>query len=256
MKKLALSTVLAAALLVLGATGTASAQETVPQFEFSFTTTPANPLAGEGRYAPLNVVAAWVTDDQGNFVKTVYETTSIRTNNLTAWTAIAPAVEVDVTSSATRASYDTPVVGQWDLNDALGTPVLDGIYHLYMELADAEQAECLDCIVNLESYAFEIDRLERTQSLLTCLEAPCIGFENVTASYALVPVEEEDDGGGDGGGDGTGGGDGSGGGDGVGSGDRDITVVGGCSTSGGSAPAAPLALAFLGLVWGLRRRRS
>jgi hypothetical protein len=98
----------------------------------TYTTTPHG-----GNYAPRNVVAAWVEDANGAFVKTISRWSAARTSHLVAWIAKAGANDADAVSGATRQSHAQPVTATWDLKNKAGNEVPDGTYTIRMELADS-----------------------------------------------------------------------------------------------------------------------
>jgi hypothetical protein len=89
-----------------------------------------------GTYAPKNVVAVWVEDSGGAFVKTIQRWANVRKGNLVAWTQKAGAADADAVSGATRADHATPLSITWDLRNKIGNVVPDGTYTIRMELAD------------------------------------------------------------------------------------------------------------------------
>src|SRR5512143_2180509 len=97
------------------------------------TTTPAG-----GPYAPKNVVAIWIEDSAGTFVKTIDRWSATRTQYLLGWRAKAGTADVDAVSGATRPNHNTPLTMTWDLKDRAGTIVPDGTYTIRMEVADSD----------------------------------------------------------------------------------------------------------------------
>jgi hypothetical protein len=87
-------------------------------------------------YQPANVVAVWVEDAQGNFVKTLYRASSTYTIRLVAWSATAPAADVDGLTGPSRTAQ-TPLAATWNMTNKAGTEVLDGTYTIRMELSDS-----------------------------------------------------------------------------------------------------------------------
>lgn len=108
-----------------GGSGTAKLQITV--------TTSPTPGAD---YAPNNVVAVWIEDQAGTFVKTIDRWASARKQHLVAWTLKAGLADADAVSGATRASHATPLTITWDLKDRQNAVVADGTYTIRMEVAD------------------------------------------------------------------------------------------------------------------------
>ena len=93
-----------------------------------------------GNYAPNNIVAIWVEDDAGNFVKTLLAYAATRITHLNMWQAstIAAGSEfnrVDAITGATRTSHATRNCS-WNAKDFNDVLVLDGTYSVWMELTD------------------------------------------------------------------------------------------------------------------------
>jgi hypothetical protein len=93
-----------------------------------------------GNYAPKNIVAIWVEDEQGNFVKTLLAYAQTRKTHLNTWEASTTAAgspfnTVDAITGATKTSHATRTC-TWDATDVNGNIVPDGTYRLRMELTD------------------------------------------------------------------------------------------------------------------------
>ena len=97
------------------------------------------PVGGE--FAPTNVVAAWVEDAQGNFVKTVVRHSAIRTIHLVAWNAAAGPGDMDAVSGATRLNHVGTVTAEWDGTDGTGAMAPDGAYTIRIEVADENSTQ-------------------------------------------------------------------------------------------------------------------
>jgi len=88
-----------------------------------------------GNYAPRNVVAIWVENSAGTFVKTLTVYAQARKNDLTNWESISGGNAVDAVVGATQTNYGT-IYGSWNGTDSKGIAVADGTYRLCMELTD------------------------------------------------------------------------------------------------------------------------
>jgi hypothetical protein len=116
------------AIVILGARSPAHADT----LSVSFTTTTAG-----GGFAPKNIVAVWVEDSAGGFVKTIGRWAATRKSHLVAWTAKAGAADVDAVSGATRPNHTGILNATWDFLDKAGATVPDGTYTIRMELSDS-----------------------------------------------------------------------------------------------------------------------
>ncbi len=139
-----------------------------------FTTTPAG-----GNYAPRNVVAVWVEDAQGNFVKTIGRWAATRRQYLLAWVAKAGANDVDAVTSATRQDHATPIQATWNLQNKAGQTVPDGTYTIRMELADRDSTTTAQN--NEGTFTFVKSANPQVQSNLSSG-----GFNSVTITYAAA----------------------------------------------------------------------
>lgn len=106
----------------------------------SVTTATAN-----GRYAPRNVGAIWITDGGGKFVKTLTEWGSRRRQYLTKWLAASGGNTVDAVTSATINSHGTRT-GTWNGTNASRAAVADGAYKVCFELTEYDGTGPSDCV--------------------------------------------------------------------------------------------------------------
>ena len=186
-----------------------------------------------GQYAPKNIVAVWVEDAAGNFIKTIDRFSQVRTAHLVAWVADAGPGDADAVSGATRANHTTPLTMTWDLRDKAGALVPDGTYTIRMELADSNASQPSQ---NHEgTFTFVKSAAPEQQSGLASG-----GFTNVTIDFQPVPD--------------TGGGGGDAGVDGDGGTSAEPGDLSGSCSSGGGAGGGLVLFALAGLV--LMRRRS
>jgi len=121
------------ALVVLGLIGSLPARADV---SVTVTTTPNG-----GNYAPKNVVALWIEDAGGKFIKTFDRFSQARTSHLVAWVTAAGPGDADAVSGATRPNHVNPITATWNLRDRLGALVPDGTYTIRMELADSNASQ-------------------------------------------------------------------------------------------------------------------
>jgi hypothetical protein len=93
-----------------------------------------------GKYAPKNIVAIWVEDNSGKFVKTLLAYANTRKAYLTNWFTATHAAGkdyniTDATSGATKSSHAVRSC-TWNGTDYSGKLVADGDYKIRMELTD------------------------------------------------------------------------------------------------------------------------
>lgn len=93
-----------------------------------------------GNYAPRNIVAIWIEDASGNFVKTLLAYADKRIQHLNTWetaTSLKGSVynRIDAITGATQSSHGTRACS-WNGTDYNKNLVADGKYFVCMELTD------------------------------------------------------------------------------------------------------------------------
>jgi hypothetical protein len=106
-----------------------------------------------GNYKPRNVVAVWVENEQGDFLKTLLARADKRRTHLNTWQASTGAAgseynTVDAITGATYSNHGTRSC-TWDGTDFHGDLQEDGTYYLWMELTDKNATG------NFSSFAFQ-----------------------------------------------------------------------------------------------------
>lgn len=120
----------------------------------TLTVTTTTSAAG-GNYAPRNVVAVWIEDEAGNFVKTLLAYANNRKTHLNNWQASTAAAgseynTVDAITGATKSNHGTRTCS-WDGTSFEGTDMADGTYYVWMELTDKNSTG------NFSSFSFTKD---------------------------------------------------------------------------------------------------
>lgn len=110
-----------------------------------------------GPYAPRNVVAIWVENSSGQFVKTLLAYGGERRYHLTNWTSNSSNNVTDAITGATQSSHATRTC-TWNGKDASGNLTANGNYKLCMELADSNGSSVF------KTFAFAKDTVATTQS--------------------------------------------------------------------------------------------
>jgi len=105
-----------------------------------------------GNYAPRNILAIWIEDSSGKFVKTLLAYANTRITHLNTWQASSLAIgkefdKTDAISGATQSSHATRTC-QWNGTDYAGKLMADGDYKVRMELTDKNATG------NIASYTF------------------------------------------------------------------------------------------------------
>lgn len=148
----------------------------------SFTTTPAG-----GNYNPKNIVAVWVQDANGAFVKTIGRWAGTRKSHLIAWNQSAGSGDADAVSGATRSSHNGTLNITWDLKNKAGAVVPDGKYTIRMELCDANSNTASQN--NQGTFSFTKSATPSTQNTSGGgFNAVAIGFTPVTGGGNQAPT--------------------------------------------------------------------
>jgi len=93
-----------------------------------------------GNYAPRNIVAIWIENDNGEFIKTLMAYAQNRKTHLNIWQASTSTAgvefnDVDAITGPTRNSHATREC-LWNALDYNQNLMPDGVYHIWMELTD------------------------------------------------------------------------------------------------------------------------
>ena len=86
-------------------------------------------------YAPRNVVAIWIQDNSGLFVKTLLVYANARISDLTNWNTSSAGNKVDAITAATQTTHGVRS-SSWNGTNVSGVVVADGTYTVKMELTD------------------------------------------------------------------------------------------------------------------------
>jgi hypothetical protein len=107
-----------------------SPKSTPGSVEFTVTTK----TSGE-KYAPRHVIAVWVTDSKGNFVRTLELRAREYVRHLRIWRKGSQGNTVDaITGASLRAHQSHKLV--WDCKNAKGELVPDGEYRIHVEFTE------------------------------------------------------------------------------------------------------------------------
>jgi hypothetical protein len=115
-----------------GTGGAAGGISTKCTFTFSATT-----VTAQGRYAPTNAGAIWITDDKNVFVKTLHTWTPRYVAQVTAWVQSSNRNATDAVTGATRRSHG-PIDAIWDCTNVSRAAVPDGQYVVHISFAEQD----------------------------------------------------------------------------------------------------------------------
>jgi hypothetical protein len=88
-----------------------------------------------GTYAPRNIGAIWVEDDNGQFLQTLERWANNRRQYLYTWNSRTGGNVVDGITGATRSSHTTHNLS-WDFTNFSGDTVAPGNYVMWVEMTD------------------------------------------------------------------------------------------------------------------------
>lgn len=108
-----------------------SSAQTTGNLTFSVTTTEPS-----GGYTNKFVLAIWIRDNAGNFVKTKIKYAAARVQWLNVWVSNSGQNTVDATTGATKTQHGTFTIN-WNATDIAASLVPDGIYEVWVQMADA-----------------------------------------------------------------------------------------------------------------------
>jgi hypothetical protein len=151
-------------------------QMDAPAAASGLTITATTQPTATGTFAPNHVVAVWIQDSGGAFVKTIDRWAATRKSDLVGWIAKAGSADADAVSGATIQSHATPLTITWDLKNKSGTVVPDGTYTIRMELADSNTTSTANN--NEGTFTFVKGSAPQTQSALSNGK-----FTNVTIDF-------------------------------------------------------------------------
>ena len=88
-----------------------------------------------GERSPKNIVAIWIEDSAGKFIKTRLLQADRRKQWLLTWNEKSGGSTVDAVTGATLSSHQSHTI-TWDCTDESGTPVGDGDYKVVVEFTE------------------------------------------------------------------------------------------------------------------------
>jgi hypothetical protein len=104
--------------------------QTAGTLTFSVTTTEPS-----GGYTNKFVLAVWIRDNSGTFVKTKIKYANTRVQYLNVWVSNSGSNVVDATTGSTRTSHQTFTIN-WNATNVSAALVPDGDYQVWMQMAD------------------------------------------------------------------------------------------------------------------------
>ncbi len=154
----------------------------------SFGVTTADLPKAAYKYSPLNVVAIWITNENGTFVRSLKVMAAARIQHLVAWNASSAGNKVDAVTGSTLNTAQTHNV-TWDCKDVNGVLVADGKYKINIEFTSANSSSGTTVDGPLFSYVFTKGIAPITAMSLTDETY----YKNMSISYtpSTVNIKEE-----------------------------------------------------------------
>jgi len=139
-----------------------------------------------GNYAPRNILAIWIEDSSGKFVKTLLAYANARITHLNTWEASTTTAgsafnTVDAISGATQSSHATRTC-TWNGTDYAGKLMPNGDYKVRMELTDKNATG------NTASYNFTKGA---TAQKLTPADVPSFSSVAINWSISVTALNQE-----------------------------------------------------------------
>lgn len=170
----------------------ASSGDSTSSHSTNFSTSAADAITGTvtltvttktfgGSHAPKNIVALWVEDSTGAFVRTLGVRANTRKKYLDLWidsqgSSTVPS-DVDAVSGATRPDHSTPspLVVTWDGKNPDGTTMARGTYRMRGQMTEQ----------NSSGENFSVDLVVDGADANPADAGPVPGFQSILASYAF-----------------------------------------------------------------------
>jgi flagellar hook assembly protein FlgD len=127
-------TIIAVAGISLLALNKTCAQSTSGTMTFTVKT-----ISNNTGFSPKHVLAIWIKDGQGNFVKSCKVMANVRKIHLVKWNANSSGNSTNAITGATLTSHQTHTI-TWDGKDYAGNLVADGVYQVWVEYTSQNSA--------------------------------------------------------------------------------------------------------------------
>jgi hypothetical protein len=93
-----------------------------------------NPVSHSGNYGAKHLVAIWLENSSGTFIKTKLKRANGDLDHLATWTTKSAKSVVDAVTGSTLTSY-TPIAVTWNGTNVSNAVVADGDYKIWLEMA-------------------------------------------------------------------------------------------------------------------------
>jgi flagellar hook assembly protein FlgD len=132
MKKIIISLFIMSIFLTMGTINTKLMAQTQTPGTLTFSVTTTEP---SGNYSNVNVLAIWIRDNSGNFVKTKIKYADSRQQYLNVWVSNSGTNVVDAVTGVTLTSHGTKTF-TWNATNVSASVVADGNYAVWLQMSD------------------------------------------------------------------------------------------------------------------------
>lgn len=152
----------------------------------TLTVTATTSKTSTATYNPKNIVAMWVEDSSGKFVKTLLAYASERKQHLKTWKAVTTVAGsvyniVDAKTGATQTSHAARTC-TWNGKNTSSVLVADGTYKIRMEVTDNDGV-----VQNLATFTFT-----KGTSIQTLNPSTTNGFSNISIEWKPLNTAVDD----------------------------------------------------------------
>jgi Predicted periplasmic protein (DUF2271)/Secretion system C-terminal sorting domain len=140
-----------------------------------------------GTYAPKHVIAVWITNSSGAYVKTINRQSNARTQYLTNWKTSSGTNTADGITGATLLTHNyayssnpngvSRIPFNWNCNDFNGNLVADGTYYVNVEFTERNSTG------KYVKYAFVKGSTTQTTNYPNVTTDPGKYFQNASVAY-------------------------------------------------------------------------
>ena len=131
-------------------------------------------------FAPNNIVAVWIQDNSGKFVKTLLAFADAQTARLTNWVTATPVGNTtDATTGATQTEHGTRTC-TWNGTNVSKAIVADGTYTVKMEMAESNSGS------RVGTFTFE-----KGPNAITLTPTNIPSFSNINITWTPNPTAIE-----------------------------------------------------------------
>ena len=127
------------AILAVAIVGGLTPKESLAQATTGTMTFTLKTISNNSGYSPKHVLAIWIKDSQGNFVKSCKVMANSRKQHLVKWKISSSGNTTNAITGATLSTHQTHAI-TWDGKDYSGNLMADGVYQVWVEYTSQNSA--------------------------------------------------------------------------------------------------------------------